>query len=76
MQFSAQQTGYASRFPESEHTIILNDGTPVGRVWIARTSNDIRIVDISLLPQYRRHGIGTAVRESDVSYALARPGRT
>lgn len=37
------------------------DGRPAGRLYVARWPAEIRIVDISLLPEHRGHGIGTAL---------------
>jgi GNAT superfamily N-acetyltransferase len=58
MQFSAQQNGYRSMFPDVEHSIILVDGVPAGRFWLARLESEFMVVDIALLPQFRRSGIG------------------
>jgi hypothetical protein len=38
--------------------VILRDGHPVGRFYVARWEREIRIVDIALLPEHRRAGIG------------------
>jgi len=34
---------------------------PVGRLYVARWQDAIRMVDIALLPPYRNAGIGTAI---------------
>ena len=61
IQFAAQQQHYKSRFPEGEHQIIVKDGHPIGRIYVARTGEEIRILDIALLPQYRNAGVGTTL---------------
>jgi GNAT superfamily N-acetyltransferase len=61
LQFRAQQRDWASRFPESDHDLILLDGAPVGRLWLAWLPAECRIVDLTLLPERRRAGIGTRV---------------
>jgi ribosomal protein S18 acetylase RimI-like enzyme len=61
MQFAAQQQHYRSRFPEGEHQVIVKDGRSVGRIYTARTDEEIRILDIALLPQHRNAGIGTTL---------------
>jgi ribosomal protein S18 acetylase RimI-like enzyme len=71
LQFTAQQTGYASQFPESEQTIILNANEKVGRMWLARSEHEIRIIDIAILPEYRRLGIGRAAYGRVLSEAAA-----
>jgi len=55
MQFDAQRRCY----PESDDSIILSNEVPVGRIAVARTEAVILLVDIALLPEYRRAGIGT-----------------
>lgn len=61
LQFRAQRQDWASRFPGSEHEAILRDGDPVGRLWVAWPPGECRIVDLTLLPECRRAGIGTSV---------------
>ena len=59
LQFAAQQQYYRSRFADGDHRIIVKDGQPVGRSYVARTDEEIRILDLTLLPQHRNAGIGT-----------------
>lgn len=61
MQFRAQSRFYESEYPGAEFQIIVVDGQPVGRLYVHWRRNEIRIMDLALLPQYRRHGIGTQV---------------
>jgi GNAT superfamily N-acetyltransferase len=63
-QFNAQQEHYLSEFPQGEHSIILIDDRPIGRLFISRTFEAIDLVDISLLPRPRAAGIGTRLIES------------
>ena len=59
LQFAAQQQHYHSRFPEGDHRLIVKDGCPIGRIYTARLDQEIRILDIALLPPHRNAGIGT-----------------
>jgi len=61
MQFSAQQTHYRAYFPHATHEMILADGQAVGRLYVDRRETEIRILDITLLPQARGRGIGTQI---------------
>ena len=61
MQFSAQQKHYRAYFPHATHEIIEAEGQPVGRLYVDRRETEIRILDITLLPQRRGHGIGTQI---------------
>ena len=62
-QFEAQRTGWGATFPASRHELLLLDGRPIGRVWVDWSATDCLIVDLALLPEYRRQGIGTQVVE-------------
>jgi ribosomal protein S18 acetylase RimI-like enzyme len=58
-QFDAQSAYYAANYPEASFQIIERDGWPIGRLYVARWEKEIRIVDITLLPESRGSGIGT-----------------
>jgi ribosomal protein S18 acetylase RimI-like enzyme len=58
-QFDAQSAYYAANYPGASFQIIERDGWPVGRLYVARWEKEIRIVDITLLPEFRGTGIGT-----------------
>jgi len=58
-QFDAQSAYYASNYPGASFQIIERDGWPVGRLYVDRWEKEIRIVDITLLPEFRGSGIGT-----------------
>lgn len=61
MQFHAQDAHFRQTHPNASFEIIEIDGSPAGRLYVERTAGDIRIVDISLLPQHRGGGIGGAL---------------
>jgi ribosomal protein S18 acetylase RimI-like enzyme len=58
-QFDAQSAYYAQNYPRASFEIIERDGWPVGRLYVDRWENEIRIVDITLLPEFRGSGLGT-----------------
>ena len=58
MQFTAQSAHYAEYFPDASHDVIEADGEAVGRLYVDRVPDEIRIVDIALLPAARGLGIG------------------
>lgn len=64
MQFDAQRRDYRARFPDSDHSVILLAGRPVGRMWVAHTATQIRLLDIALLPRYQNIGIGAHLLQS------------
>jgi ribosomal protein S18 acetylase RimI-like enzyme len=61
MQFSAQQKHYRAYFPDATHEMILAEGHPIGRLYVDRRETEIRILDVTLLPQARGRGIGTQI---------------
>ena len=61
MQFTAQHQYYQEHYAGAAFQVILADGRPAGRLYVARWPDEIRIVDIALLPEYRNAGIGTAL---------------
>jgi len=58
---AAQHQFYQERYTQTDFLLILRDAVPVGRLSVARWQDEIRIVDIALLPPYRNTGIGTAI---------------
>jgi GNAT superfamily N-acetyltransferase len=59
MQFNAQAEHYRLHYPTAEYQLILKEGKPVGRLITERSQDQLLIMDISILPEYRRGGIGT-----------------
>lgn len=61
MQFKAQQQYYQQQYADAEFQIILCDSRPVGRLYVDRRDDELRIIDIALLPEHRNAGIGSAL---------------
>jgi ribosomal protein S18 acetylase RimI-like enzyme len=61
MQFAAQHSYYQEHYTDTSWDLILVDGDVAGRLYVARWPEQIRIVDIALLPPYRGRGIGGAL---------------
>lgn len=60
-QFSAQHQFYMQQFSQATFEIILADNKSVGRLYVDRRKDEIRLIDIALLPEYRNKGIGTSL---------------
>lgn len=58
-QFSAQTQHYQSHYCSDHFCIIEIDGRPSGRFFIDYWSNEIRVVDIAILPEYQDSGAGS-----------------
>lgn len=61
MQFRAQDAYYRENYPGALFQVVLLDRQPVGRLYLHRRPDEIRVMDISLLPEYRGRGIGTTL---------------
>ena len=71
MQFDTQSRYYREYYQQASFDVILADGRPIGRLDVARWPEEIRIVDIALLPEYRNAGIGTKLLEDLISESEA-----
>jgi GNAT superfamily N-acetyltransferase len=61
MQYEAQVSFYATDFPNASDEIALWDSQPVGRLIVDRRADEIRLVDIALLPGHRNRGFGSQI---------------
>jgi len=59
MQFEAQRSHYQQIFPQLEASVVLVGEQRAGRLYVARTLSEIRLLDISLMPGFRRRHIGS-----------------
>ncbi len=75
MQYRAQRQSYQNQFPDSQIYVIELGSQPVGRMIVDRSATAILLMDIALLPEYRNHGLGTALMRDllDEADRLHRP---
>ena len=59
MQFNGQHTWYQEHYVGASFDLVLVDGVPAGRLYVHRREKEIRLVDISFLPEFRNRGLGT-----------------
>jgi ribosomal protein S18 acetylase RimI-like enzyme len=59
MQFAAQHRYYREQLPLSEFMIVEREGESIGRLYLGDWDEDLRLIDIALLPEARNQGIGT-----------------
>ena len=71
MQFEAQRHAYRGEFPHAETRLILRDGLPIGWVIVDRSGRELHGIDIALLPDQQRQGVGTRVIQSLQAEAAA-----
>jgi ribosomal protein S18 acetylase RimI-like enzyme len=61
-QFNLQHTQYMKNYTEGgTFEIILVDHIPAGRLYLQRKPNDLHIIDIALLPEFRGKGTGSRI---------------
>jgi ribosomal protein S18 acetylase RimI-like enzyme len=70
-QSTAQHQYYQENYAGADFDLILRDGTPAGRLYVARWPEEIRIVDIAILPAHRNAGIGTSLLRDLLSEGAA-----
>jgi len=58
MQFQAQLAQQLATQNKSSLALVCMDQTPIGKCFIEYGQEDIHIIDIALLPDYQRRGIG------------------
>src|SRR5687767_4210913 len=61
MQLRARDQSYRMHYAEFDDQIILINGKNAGRLMIVRTGEEIRLADITLLPEYRGSGLGASL---------------
>jgi GNAT superfamily N-acetyltransferase len=59
-QFGFQHHHYKMAYAAAEFYLIERHGDPIGRIYLDRTGRDLSLIEISLLPQWRWQGLGTA----------------
>jgi ribosomal protein S18 acetylase RimI-like enzyme len=64
MQLAAQHHHYQQQYPDAVYEVILLNQEAVGRLYVARLDQEIRILDVTILPEYRNAGVGTSIIEN------------
>ena len=71
LQFQAQSQHYKAAYPEADHSIVMLDESPIGRLIVDRGQREIIIVDITLSPERRNAGIGSNLLKTLIAEAAA-----
>src|ERR1043166_7618829 len=64
MQFRAQRQQYQYSYPDAIHQIIEFNGVSAGQWIVHRSADEICLVDIALLPEFRNLGLGSSLLRS------------
>ncbi len=70
-QFEAQHVYYQEQFADARFDLVLLDGRPAGRLYVHRRPDEIRLIDIALMPEHRRRGLGGRLMRSVLEEADA-----
>jgi GNAT superfamily N-acetyltransferase len=60
-QFQAQLSSYTQQYPNSCYHVVLLDGGPCGRLWVAPGQANFHLVDIAIHPSIQKKGVGTVL---------------
>ena len=61
MQFDAQHRYYREQFPSADYLVVERDGEAIGRIYLDRRADELRLIDIALIPEARNQGLGEAL---------------
>jgi ribosomal protein S18 acetylase RimI-like enzyme len=59
IQHTAQERRFDNRYPGHRRFVVSHDGERVGRFYLFASGSVLHIVDLTLLPQFQRRGVGT-----------------
>jgi RimJ/RimL family protein N-acetyltransferase len=68
-QFALQDAWYRGQYPGAALLVIEKDRAAVGRIYLHESPGELRIMDITLAPGMRNHGLGTALFTWLISWA-------
>jgi ribosomal protein S18 acetylase RimI-like enzyme len=66
-----QAIHYQTYYGDAARGIITAGGEAIGRLYLLKMAGDIRIVDISIMPEQRSRGVGTALIQAVFDQARA-----
>jgi ribosomal protein S18 acetylase RimI-like enzyme len=74
-QFRLQAAHYRSHYPGAEFHIVLHENRSIGRLYVHRGTSEIRLMDITLIPEYRGRGFGRKLLQPvlDIGMAVGKP---
>lgn len=68
-QFDLQRREYDVRFPSAAYSLVLVDQQPAGRIWVGEDDEQVRLLDIALLPEFQNRGVGTMLLRRLIDYS-------
>ncbi len=74
IQHIAQERRFRSTYPHLDRFVVLEGEAPVGRLYVDEDPAVLQVVDLTLLPEHRGHGLGRQLL-SDLTALAANDGR-
>jgi ribosomal protein S18 acetylase RimI-like enzyme len=60
-QFRAQDSYYREVYPDGRFLVVTLANQPIGRLYLVRLADELRVIDIALVPSHRGQGIGSSL---------------
>src|SRR3954470_3148392 len=76
MQYRAQRTEFAWRYPGADYHVLISDGAEVGLLILDRGEEAVRVVDLVVAEQHRRRGIAAGALRQVIAAAGRLPVRS
>lgn len=67
-----QKAHYLRHYPDASYLLFLAGQQPVGRLYLHRQRDELRVMDIALLPRWRDQGRGTALMQALLELSRSR----
>jgi GNAT superfamily N-acetyltransferase len=71
-QFEAQHAWWQDHYLGARFDVVLLNGRPAGRLYVDVWAEEVRIIDIALLPEHRGAGLGAALMRAVLAEGDAR----
>lgn len=68
-QFDKQHRHYLQHYPRAQWWVLTHQYTPMGRLYLEQTARELRVMEISLMPDHRNQGLGTALMRALLGHA-------
>ena len=66
MQLKAQHAEYKTKFPNARFQVIIYNKKNAGRFYIGETENEIRLMEMTVLPEFRGKGIAKELLQQSI----------
>jgi GNAT superfamily N-acetyltransferase len=69
MQFDLQRAHYRKHYPDASFLVVERENRPIGRLYVHYAPDDVRVLDIALVPDARGNGVGRRLIEHVIDNA-------